>query len=135
MTQKLKTSIHKTFSTGFMLNEGDLRRMHQLMVDAAAKLHDSKEKLYIYVRTENGTIYEFDIIDEIFTLDNIGEKSINFLFISISNNIRSDKIDSPEEESEWMVRIRFQKLSPKHYSHTPTIQLEVIGPTRDWVVL
>lgn len=135
MTQKLKTSIHKIFSTGFALNEGDLRRMHQLMIDAAAKLHDAKEKLLVYVRTENGTIYEFDIIDEIFSLENIGEKSIDFLFVSIGNIERGENADESNKESDWMIRIRFQKLSSKQYLHTPTIQLEVVGPTRDWVVL
>jgi hypothetical protein len=37
MTKKLKTSIQKAFSTGFVLNESELRRMHQMMLEAAAK--------------------------------------------------------------------------------------------------
>lgn len=135
MTQKIKTSIHKTFSTGFLINEADLRRMHQMMLEAAAKLNDPKEKSYFYVRTEGGTIYEFETIDEVFAIDNIGAKSISFLFISVSNSSSKNTSSEHEADKEWVISIRFEKLTERHYSHAPSIQLQVMGQSRDWVVL
>jgi hypothetical protein len=135
MTQKIKTSIHKTFSTGFLVNEADLRRMHQMMLESAAKLNDPKEKSYFYIRTEGGAIYEFDTIDEIFAIDNIGAKTINFLFISVGNSSSKNTSSEHETDKEWGISIRFEKLTEKHYSYAPSIQLQVMGQSRDWVVL
>ncbi|MDP3270231.1 MAG: hypothetical protein Q8M49_00105 [Limnobacter sp.] len=117
------------------MNEADLRRIYQLMVTAAEKLNDPRERFYIYVRTENGTIHEFDSIDEVFALDNIGEQFVNHLYLSIGNSDLTKRVDALSSEPEWSVSVQFERISLRRHAETPTIRLDVIGPTRDWVVL
>lgn len=106
-----------------------------MMQEAAAKLNDPKEKSYFYVRTESGTIYEFDTIDEVFAIDNIGSKAITFLFVSVGNSSHKRNSSDAEADNEWGISIRFERLTEKHYSNAPSIQLQVTGQSRDWVVL
>lgn len=135
MTSNIKTSIHKYFSTGFVLNEADLRRLHQIMLSAAAKLQDANEQSYFHVRTEDGTVYKFDAIDEIFSLDNIGQRVVVFLYMSVGNSQKISESDAQDKEKEWKISVRYEVLTVEHYSHEDCIQLHVIGQTRDWVVL
>jgi hypothetical protein len=105
------------------------------MLDAAAKINDPAGKSYFYVRTKNGTIYELDTVDDIFSLDNIGEKLIVFLHFSVGNTDFKNKSNVLSNGQEWSISIGFENQSFDRDHEYPTIQLQVLGRSRDWVIL
>jgi hypothetical protein len=57
------------------------------------------------------------------------------LFFSVAGALNRDEPDTRENELEWTINIRLEIPATSQYSNSRTIQLQVIGPTRDWVVL
>ena len=130
----MKTLIRKRYKSGFFLSEPDLRRLYQIMVDAAIKLSPEKFESSFYVRLENGTILELSTIDEVLALDNTEQRSIEFLYVAVGQSKKHAPDEEYEDHTDWALSVRFEKVA-EYWAPQPSILVDVRGTSRDWVVL
>jgi hypothetical protein len=123
----MKTAIQKQYEDGFLLSEQDVRRLYQIMVDAAEKVSPAAHQTEIHARLENGSIYELGSVDEVISADNTGQRSIEYLSICLLPTHHPD-------EQDWRLLIKFQRPRNRFHYITP-ISIQVEGTSRDWVVL
>ena len=130
----MKTAIARQYGEGFLLTEQDLRRIYQIMVDAAAKQQEQKVVSYFYVRLQNGTILEPSSLEDVLSQENVGERLIECLYFSVGPHAKEEEDSQPDAEAKWKLLAKFERQSSR-YEQRPPIVTEVRGESRDWVVL
>lgn len=131
----MQTAIRKRYTDGFTLTEQDIRKFHQLLQDAAVKISGPGQSTSnIYVRTADGTIAEIKNIEELLSLDNSGEKRIDYVRLAIKSKQREEE-EYPDPTAEyWSAEVRFVRPED-NYERGTSMQIDVVGSSRDWVVL
>ena len=122
----MKNEARKTFRHGFVLTEAELVRA---TADADAQIRKvTKEpvKTQIEARFKNGTISEFDSIDALLQLENIGPSEITRLRIELQ--------ETPKRLiPEHTIAITFR--NPEQEEDATPISYAVRGQDRDWVLV
>jgi hypothetical protein len=130
----MQTKIRKQYTDGFHLAEQDVRRLHQLVADCAAKKSlENRSSIKIFTRLSDGSILELRTVDELLSLDNAAEKLIDFLSISAQAEL-GPETEEDEPVEQWAIIVKFNRPTGA-YANQYSIQTEVVGASRDWVVL
>lgn len=124
----MKTEIEKDFKWGFLLDEQELRRILKTCKDHVAKLNLPNETVehYIGVKLRDGSLIETKEIEDVFSLENEGSKSIEKLRIIF----KEQKDDAPS----WEISVTFQDGKRNSESWT-SVYYKIVGESRDWVFL
>lgn len=119
----MRTEITKTYSWGFVATEQDFRRLIQTATDhllkpAGATLEPTKYT----IKLKDGAIVETATLDDIFQIENIGNKLIREISTELSSThpggrcaIKVDLVDGSANEKNW-----------------DSASYTVSGDTRDW---
>jgi hypothetical protein len=119
----MKTEITKTYKSGFVLTEQELRRIIQASTEHAEKVSGGQEfSLGLVATLKDGSIIEFDKTDDLFSLENAGAKKVQ----KVSIKLASLDINVP-----WEISVLFQDgaLNQKDWT---SISLQITGSSRDW---
>lgn len=119
----MRTEIKKSFSWGFVATEQDFRRLiqtanDQLLKPAGSVLSDGKYT----VKLKDGSVIETNILDDIFLLENVGNKLIQ----EVSCNFASTH---PNGTCTITVELRDGSINEKKWDSASYL---VSGDTRDW---
>jgi hypothetical protein len=118
----MRTEISKTYKSGFVLSEQELRRIIQACVDHASKITSGAPELAIEATLNDGAIIDFDKTDDLFTLENAGTKRIQKISIKLSGSV---------DNAPWSISVLFQDgvLNKKDWT---SISFIILGTSRDW---
>jgi uncharacterized membrane protein YwzB len=115
----------KSYAHGFFLNEQELRRIHDLLIQQMEKNLGNNSCLSgVELRFRNGVISEHTSIEKVFVLENIGSATVQRLNLHYS--------DKPEDPS---TKISLDFIDPREEFDDSPIRYEIIGDDRDWVFL
>lgn len=131
----MNTLIRKQHRFGFFVAEHDIRRVHQLMNEAAAKVTlGDAFKTHIEVRLVNGTVLVLSSIDELLALENGGQRSVDELCLCVHSPRVREFPDDAGDTPQWLISLTFRTISRlSHYEYS--VASEVRGTSRDWVLL
>ncbi len=123
----MRTKNQRSYNTGFVLTEPDLRRIHQLIIDQFERHLGSTVNINISyeIRYRNGSISEPNSLDTIMAQENIGSSAITHLGIRFTDDNNPFLYD---------VTLRFINLDLEKYG-SASISYTVIGNDRDWVLI
>lgn len=99
----MRAGIIKEYDKRFLLDEGKLRKMSEILDSYSRKLDKETELKYTIVRDDN-SFYETEEIDDILSEDNSNGKQINKLYISIEEKEKESK------EQEIYLMLTFDKI-------------------------
>lgn len=121
----MRTEARRRYSRGFVLNEQELRRIHDV-VDQQMKraVADTPYETSYEVRYRNGAIAEPTKIDEIFDQENWGSAAIRV----VSLTCRA-KTEAPKTK----ITVRFADPDAMDEKLSSSIFYEIEGEDRDWV--
>jgi hypothetical protein len=122
----MKTENTKDYSTGFVLTEQELRRIHNSLIEQFEKKFSSATDIKgIYeIKYKNGSVSNPNSLDAIFNQENIGSSGITRLKIKITDN---------NNPSLYEVTMQFTNLDVEEGRDLKPIFYIVIGHDRDWV--
>lgn len=121
----MHTEISKTYRWGFTLIEQDLRRTIQVVADSLGKVSDAISPAFsAKVRLKDGSVVDITQVEDIFALENSGEKSIHAVSLHW-------QLCSKDNEPTHQVDVEFQNggANEKNWN---SITYRVSGPTRGW---
>lgn len=123
----MKTENQRSYNTGFVLTEPELRRIHQLIIEQFQRQLGSSVNIKVSyeIRYRNGSISEPNSLDTIIDQENIGSSAITRLGIRFTDDNNPFLYD---------VTLRFINLDLEKYGST-SISNTVIGNDRDWVFI
>lgn len=123
----MKTENQRSYNTGFVLTEPELRRIHQLIIEQFQRHLGSSANIKVSyeIRYRNGSISEPNSLDTIIAQENIGSSAITRLGIRFTDDNNPFLYD---------VTLRFINLDLEEYGST-SISYTVIGNDRDWVFI
>lgn len=121
--KKLNVEANKSFYHGFVLNEQELRRFNDLLLDQLKKDDEGEIQQSFSVIFENGVVAVTDDIEEILTLENSGSAKI------VELKITSTIIDKRQ------VLVEFINADSSNVSSEISIKYNISGTTRDWVFI
>lgn len=121
----MRTEARRKYSRGFVLNEQELRRIHDV-VDQQMKrlLSDTSYETSYEVRYRNGAIAEPTKLDEIFGQENWGSAAIRLVSLTCR-----EKTDTPKTK----ITVRFADPDGMDEKVSSSIFYEIEGEDRDWV--
>jgi hypothetical protein len=124
----MKTENIRSYNTGFVLTEQELRRIHALIIDQFQKhLGSAADIEGVYeIKYRNGSISEPNSLDAIFIQENIGSLAITRLKIIVTDK---------NNPSLYNVTVQFTNLDFEEGSKLKPISYTVIGDDRDWVFI
>lgn len=121
----MHTEISKTYRWGFTLIEQDLRRTIQVVADSLGKVSDAISPTFsAKVRLKDGSVVDITQVEDIFALENSGEKLIHAVSLHWQ---RCPKDNEPTHE----VDVEFLNATTNEKNWN-SISYRVFGPTRDW---
>lgn len=119
----MKTEICRTYKSGFVLTEQELRRLIQAATEHAEKVSNGQAfKFSLEATLKDGSIIHFDKTDDLFGLENAGQKKVQKISISL-NELSA--------ESPWDISVVFQDAAVNEKDWT-SISIKIIGNSRDW---
>lgn len=123
----MKTENQRSYNTGFVLTEPELRRIHQLIIEQFQRHLGSTANIKVSyeIRYSNGSISEPNSLDTIIAQENIGSSAITRLGIRFTDDNNPFLYD---------VTLRFINLDLEKYG-SKSISYTVIGNDRDWVFI
>jgi hypothetical protein len=123
----MKTENQRSYNTGFVLTEPELRRIHQLIIEQFQRHLGSTANIKVSyeIRYRNGSISEPNSLDTIIAQENIGSSAITRLGIRFTDDNNPFLYD---------VTLRFINLDLENYG-SKSISYTVIGNDRDWVFI
>lgn len=135
-TAIMETQIRKEHRFGFKLSEQDVRRIHQVMLAGANRICSSDDiQTVTNVRLVNGTVLALESIDDVLSLENSGQRAVEEWFLKLSPRRNPANQDGERKRPDaWRVAVRFIATDPS-LSAEISVESEVIGTSRDWVVL
>ncbi|MEG4252496.1 MULTISPECIES: hypothetical protein [unclassified Microcoleus] len=121
----MKTQIQRSYNTGFVLTEPELRRIHQLIIDQFERHLGSTVniKMSYEIKYRNGSISEPNSLDTIMAQENIDSLAITYLGIRFTDDNNPFLYD---------VRLQFINLDLEKYG-SASISYTVIGNDGEWV--
>lgn len=119
----MRTEISKSFSWGFVATEQDFRRLIQTAVDhllkpSGAALANSKYE----VKLKDGSVFETAALDDVFQLENAGNKLIREVSCHLSS-------DHPGGRCTIDLELKDGAANEKNWD---SAAYRVSGDTRDW---
>jgi len=123
----MKTQIQRSYNTGFVLTEPELRRIDQLIIAQFERHLGSTVniKRSYEIKYRNGLISEPNSLDTIMAQENIDSLAITYLGIRFTDDNNPFLYD---------VRLQFINLDLEKYG-SASISYKVIGNDRDWVFI
>ena len=123
----MKTENQKSYNTGFVLTELELRRIHELISEQFQRQLGPTVniKMSYEIRYRNGSISEPNSLDTIMTQENIGSSAITRLGIRFTDDNNPLLYD---------VTLRFINLDLEKYG-SASISYTILGDDRDWVFI
>ncbi|MBC8029432.1 MAG: hypothetical protein H7Z16_04920 [Pyrinomonadaceae bacterium] len=121
----MKTEATRYFQLGFVLTEGELRRLVSLVEEQLGKVPNGKTIDTLFeLKFRNGAFATTASLDEVLIQENHGTSSITELqFTSVLNDV-------PDNTS---ISVRFTNPAFASEQQTKPISFVVRGPSRDWV--
>ena len=121
----MRTEARRRYSSGFVLNEQELRRIHDVVDQQMQRAlpNGTYETLY-EVRYKNGAIAEPKTLDEILDQENWGSAAIRLVSLTCREGV---------ERPHVRISVRFTDGSNEEESIQESILYEVEGNDRDWV--
>ena len=121
----MQVESSKTFKTGFVLKETDLRRIVDTIQDQFAKLPSSPQSSGTFsLKLRNGAILETSSLDEVLTLENGGSSQI--MRLEYEHQTKS-------ENPPTIATIEFINADSDDATGSTSIRFHVHGSNRDWV--
>lgn len=120
--KSMKTEARRTFNCGFALAEGELRRLHDVLVQqirrtsVADDYHASYELKY-----RNGSVAYPGSLDEVLEQENFGSAAIVRLWMDVSG---------PDENPTNRISVEFANAEDED---DEPVKYRVTGEDRDWV--
>ena len=123
----MTTQIQRSYNTGFVLTEPELRRIDQLIIAQFERHLGSTVniKRSYEIKYRNGLISEPNSLDTIMAQENIDSLAITYLGIRFTDDNNPFLYD---------VRLQFINLDLEKYG-SASISYKVIGNDRDWVFI
>ena len=123
----MKTQIQRSYNTGFVLTERELKRIDQLIIDQFERHLGSTVniKMYYEIRYRNGSISEPNSLDTIMEQENIDSFAITHLEITFTDD---------NNPFLYAVTLRFINLDLEKYG-SASISYTVIGNDKNWVLI
>jgi hypothetical protein len=118
----MRTEIIHSYKTGFILSEQELRRIAQSCQESATKI-GVDDRLRIYTKLKDGSLVEYNTIDDLLSSENGGQKSVVRLVLSC---------DDGHEEPRSYVTVEFYDAFEDQASWN-SIKRSVVGESRDAV--
>ncbi|MFM9957108.1 MAG: hypothetical protein ACKVZJ_03465 [Phycisphaerales bacterium] len=119
----MRTEISKSFSWGFVATEQDFRRLIQTATDHLLKPSGASLGMSQYeVRLEDGSVFQTAQFDDVFQLENAGNKIIREVSCSLSSS-------HPGGECTINVELKDGNTNKKNWD---SATYRVSGDTRDW---
>lgn len=136
----MKTEARKSFDTGFVLTEEELRRIVNVARQQLEKAGVAKVRESLEVKFKNGTISDIGALDELLSLENVGSKEIIRLDILLIHEPPGGVDQNMRYLPDSLVEFRM----PDHYislqfrnaaedDDPRPIFYNVRGTERDWV--
>jgi hypothetical protein len=121
----MKTEAKRAFDCGFALAEGELRRLHDLLVQQIKRTPAADGFQTFYeVKYRNGSVGYPTGLDEVLSEENFGSAAILRLKVEIG-----DKAEKPSSQ----ISVEFINADEEEGSSTDSIKYRVSGDDRDWV--
>ena len=122
----MHTEIKKTYRWGFALTEQDLRRTVQVAHDSLKKVPgEGTPNFSVQIKLKDGSIVNTTIFDDVFILENSGEKLIQA--VGLHWKLGTD-------EAPHKIDIEF-RVGSKNEDSWNSIVYSVYGTTRDWAFI
>lgn len=119
----MRTEISKSFSWGFVATEQDFRRLIQTAIDHLLKPGDAALDTSKYqVKLKDGSVFETSALDDVFQLENAGNKLIREVSCHLSSS-------HPGGGCTIEVGLKDGAASEKNWN---SATYRVSGDTRDW---
>jgi hypothetical protein len=117
----------KRFEYGFVLNEQDLRRTIDVVIEQYQKLSTSPKPTIAYeIKYKNGAISKTDSLESVFNQENLGSSQIIKLVAVFEADLDGDCIS---------VNIGFNNADLNEDPGTTSIWYNIQGNSRDWVFI
>lgn len=124
----MQVESKKTFATGFILNEAELRRISDDIANQFEKLSGYNSPDISYrVKFKNGAIANIASLEEILSQENIGSSQI----IRLSINYVAKK----DTDEDVKVSVVFRNVDQDDESGYTSMQYSILGNSRDWVFI
>lgn len=121
----MTTQITKKYSSGFFLTEQELRRIFQEMRDHANKAFGDDMRSQIQVVLKNGAILDIESMDDVFRLENAGQKGVKEVYFSFT----------PQNDEDKHSGYTFSVVDPGESGYDRSISFFACGDSRDWVFI
>jgi hypothetical protein len=123
----MKTESKKRYTCGFKLTEGELRRLHDVLVQQIKRTPVGEEfKSRYELKYRNGSVALPSSLDEVLKQENFGSAAIS--------RLRMDVYEK-EEKSSTVIAVQFLNPDEDEWEHEDPIRYAVVGDDRDWVFL
>lgn len=121
----MQVEAKKSFTHGFVINEAELRRIIDLLVEQHGKLPESRDISQKYrIKYRNGAIAETASIDEILSQENVASAQVIRIQLSITSTAGGDSI---------LTSLDFVNADLDDYEGLVSIRFSISGNSRDWV--
>lgn len=121
----LRTESKKGYRSGFALTEGELRRIHEVLVQQIVKTRVGSDFRSTYeVKYRNGSVAHLSSLDELLSEENYGSAGTLRLRMEISDR---------EEDLSNMIGIQFCNRAEDEERYFHSVGFVVLGEDRDWV--
>jgi len=123
----MRTKNQRSYNTGFVLTEHELRQIYHLIIEEFKKYLGSTVniKMYYEIRYRNGSISEPNSLDTIMEQENIDSSAITHLGITFTDD---------NNPFLYAVTLRFINLDLEKYG-SASISYTVIGNDKNWVLI
>lgn len=128
----MKAFQTKKYTSGFCLNEQDVRRIIEITKSQLAKIKIDTLFIEEYnVTYKNGTIVEYKNLEEIFAQDNLG----NFRISQVDMLVSRKEQEGANSSEEVYVHLIFSDPNEADFRDNYSIFYKVVGIDRDWVFI
>ncbi|KZN68189.1 hypothetical protein N473_07130 [Pseudoalteromonas luteoviolacea CPMOR-1] len=124
----MQVESKKTFATGFVLNEAELRRIGDDILNQFEKLSEYNAPIISYkIKFKNGAIAKIASLEEVLSQENLGSSQI--IRLSISYVAKNDT------DEDVKVSVAFRNADQDDESGYTSMQYSILGNSRDWVFI
>jgi hypothetical protein len=124
-TKAMKTEAKRAFNCGFALAEGELRRLHDLLVQQIRRAPGGDNFQTFYeLKYRNGSVGYPGSLDDVLGQENFGSAAILRFKVEVT-----DGAEHPANS----ISIEFINADEEEGSSTDSVKYRVSGDDRDWV--
>jgi hypothetical protein len=122
----MRTEAARSFGCGFALNESELRRLHDVLVQQIKRTAVGEDAHSFYeLKFRNGAVACPVSIDDVLSQENFGSGSIVRLKLDVTG--------SDDEKSANRIAVEFTNCDEEQETSSDGVRYRILGGDRDWV--